>query len=101
MLPGEVILGLAIKATTTKHFPIEIKRQQFPIRLSFAMTINKAQGQTLQSVGLYLEENVFSHGQLYVACSRTGSDKNLKIYCPNMRTKNIVYKEIFGEIVPM
>jgi len=49
--------------------PFKMKRKQFPIRLSFAMTINKAQGQTIPNVGIYLF-SVFSHGQLYVALSR-------------------------------
>ncbi|XP_042941189.1 uncharacterized protein LOC122275912 [Carya illinoinensis] len=38
------------------------KRTQFPIRLSFAMSINKSQGQTLDLVGIYLPQPVFSHG---------------------------------------
>jgi ATP-dependent DNA helicase PIF1 len=43
-------------------FPFQFKRKQFPIRLSFAMTINKAQGQTIPNVGVYLPKPVFSHG---------------------------------------
>ncbi|XP_055910737.1 uncharacterized protein LOC129945100 [Eupeodes corollae] len=50
--------------------PFEFKRLQFPVRLAFAITINKAQGQTLNICGLDLEQPVFSHGQLYVGCSR-------------------------------
>ncbi|XP_055910566.1 uncharacterized protein LOC129944932 [Eupeodes corollae] len=44
--------------------PFEFKRLQFPVRLAFAITINKAQGQTLNICGLDLEQPVFSHGQL-------------------------------------
>jgi len=41
-------------------YPFKFIRKQFPIRLYFAMTINKAQGQTILNVGLYLP-NMFSH----------------------------------------
>jgi len=60
-------------------FPFRFKRKQFPIRLSFAMTVNKAQGQTIPIVGVYLPETVFSHGQLYVALSRATAKVNIKI----------------------
>ena len=60
-------------------FPFRFKRKQFPVRLSFAMTINKAQGQTIPIVGVYLPEPVFSHGQLYVALSRATAKANIKI----------------------
>ncbi|GFW77115.1 transposable element Tcb2 transposase [Trichonephila clavipes] len=43
--------------------PFEFKRSQFPVRLAYAMTINKAQGQSLQVCGLNLENPCFSRGQ--------------------------------------
>jgi hypothetical protein len=72
-------------------------RCQFPIRIAFDMTINKAQGQTLHKVGLYLPQPVFSHGQLYVAISRVSSSEKLKIQIISnnkIDTLNTVYKEI-------
>ncbi|KAL4563099.1 hypothetical protein LXL04_027132 [Taraxacum kok-saghyz] len=51
-------------------FPFKLRRKQFPVRLCFVMTINKAQGQTIPNVGVYLPESVFSHGQFYVALSK-------------------------------
>jgi ATP-dependent DNA helicase PIF1 len=60
-------------------FPFQFKRKQFPIRLSFAMTVNKSQGQTIPNVGVYLPAPVFSHGQLYVAMSRATARTNIKI----------------------
>ena len=52
-------------------------RKQFPLRSCYAMTINKSQGQTLSRVGLDLRDDVFCHGQLYVALSRTTSCSNI------------------------
>ena len=82
------------------QFPFQWCRRQFPITASFATTINKAQGQTLKFVGVWLREPVFSHGQLYVAASRVGSPSQLKFAikpqtpdAPNL-TNNIVYREV-------
>ncbi|UYV66868.1 hypothetical protein LAZ67_4003184 [Cordylochernes scorpioides] len=74
-------------------FPFLFKRLQFPVRLAFAITINKAQGQSLKCCGVNLESPCFSHGQLYVACSRVGSPNHLYIYCKDGKTKNIVHRQ--------
>ncbi len=44
-------------------------RCQFLVRVTFTMTINKSQGQTLNNVEINLSFWVFFHGQLYVAIS--------------------------------
>jgi len=72
---------------------VEFKRLQFPVRPSFAMTINKSQGQSLKLAGIHLELPCFSHEQLYVACSRVGAAENLYILAPGGKTINVVYPE--------
>eukprot|EP00795_Rhopilema_esculentum_P008803 gene8803-biopygen9775 len=42
--------------------PVNIARVQFPVRLAYCLTINKAQGQSLRYVGVDIPEPVFSHG---------------------------------------
>ncbi|XP_042972765.1 uncharacterized protein LOC122304568 [Carya illinoinensis] len=54
---------IAFLPETTENNGFPFKRTQFPVRLSFAMTVNKSQEQTLNSVGIYLPEPVFSHGR--------------------------------------
>jgi ATP-dependent DNA helicase PIF1 len=73
--------------------PFDFRRLQYPVRLSFAMTINKAQGQSLSVAGVNLESSCFSHGQLYVACSRVRNPRRLYIFAPGGKTMNVVYQE--------
>ena len=78
------------------------QRLQFPVKLAFAMTINKSQGQTLSKVSVWLRDLCFSHGQLYVAASRVGDPDNIQFALkfqsdlpPNV-TRNIVFKELLA-----
>ena len=85
---------------TEGHYPFIFKRRQFLVHLSFAMTINKAQGQSLKCIGLHLLSPVFCHGQLYVALSWATSSKNITILLPTTplsmarKTMNVVYPEV-------
>ena len=83
-------------------------RLQFPVRLAFAMTCNKAQGQTLERCGLVLTTPCFAHGQYYVAVSRVRRAKDIFIYNaaknPSL-TNNVVFKKVLcyersGEMEP-
>ena len=73
---GKDVLIPSIPAIPT-DMPFEFKPWQFPVRLAFSMTINKAEGQSLQESGLNVEHLCFAHGKLYVACSRVGNTSEL------------------------
>ena len=66
------------------------------MRLAFAITINKSQGQDFENLGLCIDKPLFSHG-LYVASSRGKNPK--KIFIQNgledqSSLKNIVWDEV-------
>jgi len=39
-----------------------IKQRQFPIKPCYAMTVNRNQRQPLKIIGVFLKEQVFTHG---------------------------------------
>ncbi|XP_044756839.1 uncharacterized protein LOC123315244 [Coccinella septempunctata] len=97
--------------SSDKNIPFVLKRRQFPVKVCFALTINKAQGQTFDKVGIYLATPVFSHGQLYVAFSRVRNWSAVKVELIRTEregklvkklkknvTKNIVFSAILNSI---
>ena len=60
--------------------------------------INKSQRQSFDIVDLYMKTELFYHGQLYVALSRSSNQKKIFIQndCENTNEiKNIVWKTVF------
>ena len=89
---------ITLNTGESTNLPFILFRKQFPIVLAFAMSVNKSQGQGFDVVGLYIKKKFFSHGQLYVALSRSKDSKN--IYIQNDLNdenyiENVVWKEVF------
>ena len=61
------------------------------------MTVNKAQGGTLDVLGLEVTTPVFGHGQAYVALSRVSDFCKITVLTSDglATTKNVVFQEIF------
>jgi ATP-dependent DNA helicase PIF1 len=83
----------------------EMTRIQFPLRLAYAMTFNKSQGQTLHRILLDTTYPPFCHGHLYVAMSRVTNYANIRLFCnaadlddgiPNVR--NIVFSKVVRSV---
>ena len=107
-----VFIPRIILTSSESELPFVLRRRQFPIRLAYCITINKGQGQSLETVGRYLPspEAIYSHGQLYVAISRVKNPSGLKIMVSGtdktkyVSIKNVVYRELFdphSQIEPM
>ena len=85
----------------------KFSRRQFPVRLAYAITITKSQGQTFDRVGLFFEDACFGHGQLYVGSSRTRNFNSIRVQVkPNRHqgpykngftyTQNVVYLDLLA-----
>lgn len=69
---------------------------QYPIRLAWALTIHKSQGQTYESVALDLTTGTFAAGQMYVALSRATSMEGLYLKMPVQRKHIIVDAKVIA-----
>ena len=99
----EVLIPRILLRPQDTRQPCAWQRLQFPLKVAYAMTISKSQGQSLDRAGIYLWSPVFTHGQLYVAYSRTCSPDSTiyAVRSPDGRapfiTKNIVFREILSD----
>ena len=55
------------------NFPFKNRRRRLPIKIALAMTVSKAQGQTLKHVAVYQRSPVFPLDQPYVSFSQSSS----------------------------
>ena len=56
--------------------------KQYPLKLSWAVTIHKSQGKTFDNIIIDMENGSFSPGQLYVALSRCTSFDGIRLSRP-------------------
>lgn len=108
-----VMCRIRLKPRNSRLYPFLWTRIQFPVKICWAMTANKSQGQTLERVALLLGMPVlsdngamvrmeplpcFGHGQLVVALTRVGHPDNVSVYMhPDEwrrgRTVNVLLRE--------
>jgi ATP-dependent exoDNAse (exonuclease V) alpha subunit len=65
---------------------------QYPLKLAWAITIHKSQGQTFNKVIIDLGHGAFTHGQLYVALSRCTCLEGIKLKRP-VAHSDIIFDE--------
>lgn len=85
---------------------VAVKRVQFPIRLSFCVTVHRAQGLTLDRCCVDFTLDPFTHGHVYVALSRVRMSSDLLILTSpdridsngNAKVLNIVFNSLLPEV---
>ena len=82
-----------------RHVNFQFKRRQFPVRLTFALSINKAQGKSVKYIGLDLWTPVLAHGQLYVALSSATASCNVKILLPCDATEPVTHNVVYPDVL--
>ena len=63
---------------------------QYPLKLAWATTIHKSQGQTFDKVAIDLDTGSFAHGQTYVALSRSKTLEGISLL-KKINKKDIIF----------
>jgi ATP-dependent exoDNAse (exonuclease V) alpha subunit len=69
--------------------------KQYPLKLSWAVTIHKSQGKTFDNVVIDMEYGAFAPGQLYVALSRCKSLEGISLIRPLTKRDLLVPQTCF------
>lgn len=69
-----------------------VMRKQFPICLSYGITIHKSQGMSLKNAVVEAGSSVFSRGQIYVALSRVTTFNGLHLV--NYDSSSVIANEL-------
>eukprot|EP00984_Skeletonema_dohrnii_P018289 scaffold8514_cov74-Skeletonema_dohrnii-CCMP3373.AAC.1 len=109
-----ILPRIPMTSSAGTKLPFVLNRLQFPIKVAFALTINRSQSQTFSGkCGILLPKSVWTHGQIYVTFSRCGDPNNVYVWAdqeefkdlidsgqlePNkVYMRNVVYKEVISE----
>jgi ATP-dependent DNA helicase PIF1 len=93
----EMLIPVVFHITSeASGLPFAVERRQFPVIPAFCLSVHKAQGQSLDFVGLIFETDPFAHGQLYVALSRAASWARIRVVMSASAVvlKNLVYQHL-------
>ena len=101
---------------TKFRLSVKMTRRQFPLKLAYALTVNRCQGQQFDKVLFDIGTAPFAHGQLYVSISRVREGSNFRFYIDSEndneciytaddetlypQTANVVYKKIIDSFEP-
>jgi ATP-dependent DNA helicase PIF1 len=93
----ELLVPIVFHITSeASGLPFAVERRQYPLIPAFCLSVHKAQGQSLDFVGLIFESDPFAHGQLYVALSRAASWTKIRVVmgANAVVLKNLVHKHL-------
>ena len=96
---GEIVFLHRITLNYENKYTFILKRRQFLIKIAFAMTINKLQGQTFERIAIDLKKDVLFTDRFLLRFHRVRSWKSLKIYVEKENISNTIKNYLFKEVL--